>query len=119
MSTSAVDSLQNALVDTISGTYLKRVRLLWVRLLVLVLTIPCLIVSLRVPPHTFLPPQYPLVCPAHSCAHCFEKLHQIFFQIQNLEGAFAHTHIHTHDHSICVSTLTKIFSGSGLNLLKF
>lgn len=53
MSTSAVDSLQNALVDTISGTYLKRVRLLWVRLLVLVLTIPCLIVSLKVPPPPF------------------------------------------------------------------
>ena len=49
MSTSAIDSLQNALVDTISGVYLKRVRLIWVRLLVLALTVPCMIVSLKVP----------------------------------------------------------------------
>ena len=48
MSTSAIDSLQNALVDTISGVYLKRVRLIWVRLLVLALTVPCMIVSLKV-----------------------------------------------------------------------
>ena len=48
MSTSAVDSLQNALVDNISGVYLKHVKLIWVRMLVLVLTVPCLIVSLQV-----------------------------------------------------------------------
>ena len=48
MSTSAIDSLQNALTDTISGVYLKRVRLIWVRLLVLALTVPCMIVSLKV-----------------------------------------------------------------------
>ncbi len=50
MSTSAIDSLQNALTDTISGVYLKRVRLIWVRLLVLALTVPCMIVSLKVRP---------------------------------------------------------------------
>lgn len=48
MSTSAIDSLQNALTDNISGVYLKRVRLIWVRLLVLVLTVPCMVVSLKV-----------------------------------------------------------------------
>ena len=48
MSTSAVDSLQNALVDNISGVYLRTVPLLWVRALVLVLTVPCLVVSLKV-----------------------------------------------------------------------
>ena len=50
MSTSAIDSLQNALTDNISGVYLKRVRLIWVRLLVLVLTVPCMVVSLKVRP---------------------------------------------------------------------
>ena len=54
MSTSAIDSLQNALTDTISGVYLKRVRLIWVRLLVLALTVPCMIVSLKVCPPSSL-----------------------------------------------------------------
>lgn len=47
MSTSAVDSLQNAVVDTISGVYLKRSPLIWVRLLVLVLNVPPMIISLK------------------------------------------------------------------------
>lgn len=62
MSTSAVDSLQNALVDTISGVYLKKVNLLWTRLLVLVLTVPCLVVSLRVRTLSFSPS----LCPTLS-----------------------------------------------------
>ena len=61
MSTSAIDSLQNALVDTISGVYLKRVRLIWVRLLVLALTVPCMIVSLKVRlPHGLSASQLPI-----------------------------------------------------------
>lgn len=48
MSTSAVDSLQNGLTVTIAGVYLKKVPLVWVRLLVLILTVPCLVVSLQV-----------------------------------------------------------------------
>lgn len=49
MSTSAVDSLQNAIVDNISGVYLKHAPLLVVRALVLALTVPPMIVSLKVP----------------------------------------------------------------------
>jgi hypothetical protein len=48
MSTSAVDSLQNAIVDNISGVYLKNSPLLVVRGLVLLLTVPPMIVSLKV-----------------------------------------------------------------------
>lgn len=48
MSTSAVDSLQNAIVDNISGVYLKHAPLLVVRGLVLALTVPPMIVSLKV-----------------------------------------------------------------------
>lgn len=59
MSTSSVDSLQNALVDNISGVYLRRVPLLWVRALVLVLTVPCLIVSLKARSATRGLPQLP------------------------------------------------------------
>mmetsp|Transcript_1562 Transcript_1562/g.4619 ORF Transcript_1562/g.4619 Transcript_1562/m.4619 type:complete len:552 (+) Transcript_1562:384-2039(+) len=47
MSTSAIDSLQNAIVDNISGVWLKKAPLLWVRMLVLVLNVPPLVVSLR------------------------------------------------------------------------
>jgi Na+/proline symporter len=47
MSTSAVDSLQNAIVDNISGVYLKNSPLLVVRGLVLLLTVPPMIVSLK------------------------------------------------------------------------
>lgn len=47
MSTSAIDSLQNAIVDNVSGVWLRKAPLLWVRLLVLVLNVPPLVVSLK------------------------------------------------------------------------
>ena len=47
MSTSAIDSLQNAIVDNISGSFLKSLPLLWVRVLVLVLNVPVIVVSLQ------------------------------------------------------------------------
>jgi hypothetical protein len=48
MSESAIDSLQNAIVDNISGSFLKGISLIWIRILVLVLSIPVIIVSLQV-----------------------------------------------------------------------
>lgn len=48
MSESAIDSLQNAIVDNISGSFLKGLPLIWIRILVLVLSIPVIVVSLQV-----------------------------------------------------------------------
>ena len=48
MSESAIDSLQNAIVDNISGTFLKFLPLIWTRVLVCVLNIPVMVVSLQV-----------------------------------------------------------------------
>ncbi len=48
MSESAIDSLQNAIVDNISGSFLKDLPLIWVRALVLVLNVPVIVVSLQV-----------------------------------------------------------------------
>jgi hypothetical protein len=48
MSESAIDSLQNAVVDNISGTFLKFLPLIWTRVLVCVLNIPVMVVSLQV-----------------------------------------------------------------------
>lgn len=48
MSESAIDSLQNAIVDNISGTFLKFLPLIWIRVLVCVLNIPVMVVSLQV-----------------------------------------------------------------------
>ncbi len=48
MSESAIDSLQNAIVDNISGTFLKLLPLVWTRVLVCVLNIPVMVVSLQV-----------------------------------------------------------------------
>ena len=48
MSESAIDSLQNAIVDNISGTFLKFLPLIWTRILVCVLNIPVMVVSLQV-----------------------------------------------------------------------
>ncbi len=39
---------QNAIVDNISGVYLKHANLWWTRALVLALNVPCIIVSLKV-----------------------------------------------------------------------
>ena len=50
MSESAIDSLQNAIVDNISGTFLKFLPLIWTRALVFVLNIPVIVVSLQVSP---------------------------------------------------------------------
>ena len=50
MSESAIDSLQNAIVDNISGTFLKFLPLIWTRVLVCVLNIPVMVVSLQVTP---------------------------------------------------------------------
>lgn len=52
MSESAIDSLQNAIVDNISGTFLKFLPLIWTRFLVCVLNIPVMVVSLQVTPHS-------------------------------------------------------------------
>ena len=51
MSTSAVDNYQNAIVDNVAGVYLKDYSIWWSRLLVLLLNVPCIVVSLRVRPH--------------------------------------------------------------------
>jgi hypothetical protein len=48
MSTSAVDNYQNALADNIAGVFLKHYSVWWSRALVLILNIPCIVVSLRV-----------------------------------------------------------------------
>ena len=48
MSESAIDSLQNAIVDNISGTFLKSLPLIWIRVLVCILNIPVMVVSLQV-----------------------------------------------------------------------
>ena len=48
MSESAIDSLQNAIVDNISGSFAKNLPLVWVRALVLVLNVPVIVVSLQV-----------------------------------------------------------------------
>jgi hypothetical protein len=63
MSTSAIDSLQNAIVDNISGSFLKSLPLLWVRALVLVLNVPVIVVSLQARQNPCPPPS---ICPA-SC----------------------------------------------------
>jgi len=55
MSTSAIDSLQNAIVDNISGVYLQHAPLLVVRGLVLLLTVPPMIVSLKASRVVWLP----------------------------------------------------------------
>ena len=65
MSESAIDSLQNAIVDNISGTFLKFLPLIWTRVLVCMLNIPVMVVSLQVTsclhPATVCPtsPQHP------------------------------------------------------------
>eukprot|EP00898_Chlorokybus_atmophyticus_P001957 jgi/Chlat1/2762/Chrsp187S00197 len=46
-STSAVDSFQNAIVDTVSGVWLRGVPLMYIRALVLILNIPPIVVSLK------------------------------------------------------------------------
>lgn len=48
MSESAIDSLQNAIVDNISGSFARNLPLVWVRALVLVLNVPVIVVSLQV-----------------------------------------------------------------------
>ncbi len=48
MSESAIDSLQNAIVDNISGSFLKGLPLIWIRVLVIILSVPVIIVSLQV-----------------------------------------------------------------------
>jgi hypothetical protein len=48
MSLSQVDSLQNAIVDSISGTFLRKVNVNWIRLLVLLLNIPVIVLSMQV-----------------------------------------------------------------------
>ena len=48
MSESAIDSLQNAIVDNISGSFLKGLPLIWIRVLVVILSVPVIIVSLQV-----------------------------------------------------------------------
>lgn len=50
LSESAIDSLQNAIVDNISGVFLQNVPIIWTRLLVVLLNIPVIIVSLQVVP---------------------------------------------------------------------
>ncbi len=60
MSESAIDSLQNAIVDNISGSFLKGLPLLWVRVLVLVLSIPVIIVSLQARGQS--PPKCHILC---------------------------------------------------------
>lgn len=54
MSESAIDSLQNAIVDNISGSFLKGLPLIWIRVLVVILSVPVIIVSLqvRIVPHS-------------------------------------------------------------------
>ncbi|CAL8463678.1 g3212 [Coccomyxa elongata] len=47
MSESAIDSLQNAIVDNISGSFLKGLPLIWIRVLVVILSVPVIIVSLQ------------------------------------------------------------------------
>ncbi|KAK9917023.1 hypothetical protein WJX75_000095 [Coccomyxa subellipsoidea] len=47
MSESAIDSLQNAIVDNISGSFCKGLPLIWIRVLVVILSIPVIIVSLQ------------------------------------------------------------------------
>ena len=58
MSESAIDSLQNAIVDNISGTFLKFLPLIWIRVLVCVLNIPVMVVSLQV----CIPPLVIMTC---------------------------------------------------------
>ncbi len=48
LSESAIDSLQNAVVDNISGVFLKDTPVIWSRLLVLLLNVPVIVVSLQV-----------------------------------------------------------------------
>ena len=48
MSTSNIDSYQNAIVDNISGVFLRNQNVLWSRLLVLALNAPCIAVSVQV-----------------------------------------------------------------------
>ena len=53
MSTGAIDSYQNAIVDTISGVYLRNSNVLYSRALVVLLNVPCIVCSLqvRIPVH--------------------------------------------------------------------
>ena len=48
MSTGAIDSYQNAIVDTISGVYLRNSNVLYSRALVVLLNVPCIVCSLQV-----------------------------------------------------------------------
>lgn len=50
MSESAVDALQNALVNNVGGVFLKGCPIWWIRGLVILLNIPPMVISLQVNP---------------------------------------------------------------------
>ena len=73
MSESAIDSLQNAIVDNISGTFLKALPLVWTRVLVFVLNIPVIVVSLQVCAEAYASSVSPRMCHAKIMQQMLES----------------------------------------------